>query len=112
MAAVDGGGRVALEVAPGLAGELGELLAVGLDEVGQRGDALGERREQRVAGGVEGDLRAGAAQARGELGVPVDRDAGRQRAGQHDPAGAGGLADEHVGERVADVGVELEARAR
>ena len=106
---LDGGGRVALEVATGLTGELGELLAVGLDQVGQSADVVGEGRQQRVAGGVEGDQDAGAAQPGDELGVPVDGHAGRQRARQHGPAGAGGLADQDVGELLAHVGVELEA---
>ena len=64
-----GGGRVGLELVGVAAGEGGQLLAVGLHQVGGRlGQGVDERLERRLAG-VDRDAAAHLAQSAYEVGV-------------------------------------------
>ena len=92
----------------GQAGQLAELLAVGLDEVGGGGGHGGGEGGQGRVGGVHGDAQPGGgpAQADHEPGVPVDGGARRQGAGQDRPVvGRGGAVGSGAG--LGRVGVLL-----
>ncbi len=90
--------RVGLEDVGVAAGEGGELLAVRLHQV-WRGvvQPLDEGTQRRVAG-VDRDPGARVAQGADQLGVPLDRGARGQRAGEHDPVGGRGAPPQRLGQ--------------
>jgi hypothetical protein len=84
----------------GEADDAGELLGVGLDEVGGGAVEAGDESGQRRVGGVDRDLAVVAGELSDDVGVPVVGHARRKRSRHHHPQRLLGVADDRACQRV------------
>ena len=108
---VAGDGGV-LQVARAPAGQLGELLPVGLDQVRRAVGKAGRQGRERRVRGVDGDAHAQRPEQADEADVPVDGGSRRQRPGEHGPAAPVGGGSQLFGQRGLDGGGLGLAQAR